>query len=66
MTLNVCKIFFSNIDPKLFKDCLNKFQEDKEKLKEIKTKLEVAKNVIFCLAKSFFNRHRQQRSLDGT
>ncbi|XWS22687.1 hypothetical protein CRYUN_Cryun29cG0057600 [Craigia yunnanensis] len=39
LTLNVRKIF-SDIDPELFEECLNKFQEDEEKLEEIKMKHE--------------------------
>ncbi|EOY00804.1 hypothetical protein QUC31_014104 [Theobroma cacao] len=39
LTHNVRKIF-SDIDPELFEECLNKFREDEEKLGEIKTKHE--------------------------
>ena len=39
LTLNARKIF-SDIDPELFEECLNKFQEDEEKLEEIKMKHE--------------------------
>ncbi|XVE74854.1 hypothetical protein DITRI_Ditri12bG0051600 [Diplodiscus trichospermus] len=39
LTLNVCKIFH-DVDPELFGECLNKFQEDEKKLEEIKAKHE--------------------------
>ncbi|OMO81412.1 Protein phosphatase 2A, regulatory B subunit, B56 [Corchorus olitorius] len=39
LTLNVRKIF-SDIDPELFNECLNKFNEDEQKLEEIKMKHE--------------------------
>ncbi|KAA3483303.1 serine/threonine protein phosphatase 2A 57 kDa regulatory subunit B' theta isoform-like isoform X1 [Gossypium australe] len=41
LTLNVRKIF-SDTDPELFEECLNKFQENTEKRVEIKTKHEAA------------------------
>ncbi|KAL1179373.1 hypothetical protein V6Z11_A03G155000 [Gossypium hirsutum] len=41
LTLNVRKIF-SDTDPELFEECLNKFQENTEKREEIKTKHEAA------------------------
>eukprot|EP00262_Sarcandra_glabra_P016228 TRINITY_DN5228_c0_g3_i1.p1 TRINITY_DN5228_c0_g3~~TRINITY_DN5228_c0_g3_i1.p1 ORF type:complete len:352 (+),score=50.73 TRINITY_DN5228_c0_g3_i1:59-1057(+) len=40
LTLNVRKIF-SDFDPELFEECLLKFQEGKEKDKEIKSKREI-------------------------
>lgn len=39
LTLNVRKIY-SDTDPELFEECLNKFQEDEEMQEEMKTKHE--------------------------
>ncbi|XP_059633589.1 serine/threonine protein phosphatase 2A 57 kDa regulatory subunit B' theta isoform-like [Cornus florida] len=39
LTLNIRKIFF-DLDPELFKECLNKFQEDELKEEEVKARRE--------------------------
>lgn len=39
LTLNVRKIF-SDVDPELFEECLQKFQEDEEKAEDMKKKHE--------------------------
>lgn len=41
LTLNVRKIFFA-VDPELFEECLQKFQEDQSKLEETRRKHETA------------------------
>lgn len=51
LTLNVRKIF-SDVDPELFEECLDKFHEDEAKLEEGKTKLEATWKMLEEIAAS--------------